>query len=143
MKHTMITLSILFILTACSVEPVPINYGQDQCHFCKMTIVDQQHSAEFVTTKGKAYKFDAIECMMKELKTRDDSELKFILIADYDAPKKLVDASMAYYLVSENIPSPMGAYLSGFESREARDRILKENDGLAYDWNELKAKFSK
>ncbi len=142
MIRSVITLSVLLVLSACSIEPAMINYGSDQCHFCKMTIVDQQHSAQFVTKKGKAFKFDAIECMMKELKVRDSSDMAFVLVADYNAPGTLADATAAHYLVSENIPSPMGAYLSGFESKEVRDRTQKENEGVSYDWNELKAKFS-
>ncbi|MFY0625530.1 MAG: nitrous oxide reductase accessory protein NosL [Reichenbachiella sp.] len=128
---------------SCSIEPAVINYGSDQCHFCKMTIVDQQHAAQFVTNKGKAHKFDAIECMMKELKVRNESDIKFILISDYETPKKLVDAQSAYYLVSEKIPSPMGAYLSGFANQETRDWMQKENDGSVYDWIQLKKEFSK
>lgn len=41
------------LLWSCSIAPEPINYGQDGCHFCKMTIVDKVHAAEIVTTKGK------------------------------------------------------------------------------------------
>ena len=49
------------LLAACQPSPKPIEYGSDMCDYCKMTIVDQQHAAELVTTKGKAFKFDAIE----------------------------------------------------------------------------------
>ena len=58
-------LLIILILVGCKVDPNPIEYGADACHFCSMTIVDRQHAAEFVTKKGKAFKFDATECMMK------------------------------------------------------------------------------
>lgn len=134
--------ALLIFLVSCTVEPSEINYGTDQCHFCKMTIVDQQHAAQFVTSKGRAHKFDAIECMMKELKVMEDSEIAILLIAAYDAPKKLIEAESAHYLVSQNIPSPMGAYLSGFESEEVRDFTKNENEGIVYDWDGLKNKFS-
>jgi len=49
-------LSGLFLFTGCKVEPEPINYGKDQCHFCKMNIVDKQHAAQSSTQQatGKA-----------------------------------------------------------------------------------------
>ena len=50
---------LLFIVTivSCDVKPQAIAYGEDACHFCRMTIVDRQHSAELVTVKGKVYKY--------------------------------------------------------------------------------------
>ena len=45
-------------LSSCNIQPQPINYGEDACHFCKMNIIDKQHAAQIVTSKGKAFKFD-------------------------------------------------------------------------------------
>ena len=39
-----------------------------------MTIVDRQHAAEAVTSKGKVFKFDAIECMVCLLYTSDAAD---------------------------------------------------------------------
>lgn len=54
---------LLFVLTSCSNKIQDINYGSDSCDFCSMGIVDQGHASQLVTTKGKNFKFDAIECM--------------------------------------------------------------------------------
>ena len=40
---------LLLLTTGCKVEPKPIAYGKEGCHFCSMTIVDQQHAAQIVT----------------------------------------------------------------------------------------------
>ena len=134
-------ISILALtLTACTAEPVPINYGQDACHFCKMNIVDRQHAAEIVTQKGKAYKYDAIECMVQDLPKWPETEVAFYLITDYDVPAKLVDATQATYLISENIPSPMGANLSGFEQKEKAIQTQELKGGKLYSWTSLKEK---
>lgn len=125
------------VLMACNVEPEPINYGTDICEYCHMTIVDKQHGAEIVTQKGRAYKFDAIECMMNYRKTIDDSTVKFYLINDYTEPGKLVDATSSTFLISENIPSPMGAFLSGILSKEDAGKLQSEQDGTLYTWGEL------
>ena len=48
----------LLLLNGCSKGPKPIDYGNDGCHFCKMTIVDKIHGSELITEKGKVFKFD-------------------------------------------------------------------------------------
>ncbi len=60
------------LLSSCQPRPEPIHYGQDACDFCRMTIVDKQHAAQMVTEKGRVYKYDAIECMLNDLKTGTD-----------------------------------------------------------------------
>ena len=140
-------LNIIFLLitatifTSCSVEPVPIEYGQDACHFCKMNIVDRQHAAEIVTKKGRAFKYDAIECMMQDRKNWEETDIAFYMMTDYSVPGNLVDATKAFYLISENIPSPMGANLSGFESKENAEQTQQEQTGELLTWAELKEKY--
>jgi copper chaperone NosL len=132
---------ILCFFFSCSVAPEPINYGQDACHFCKMTIVDQQHSAQYVTKKGKQFKFDAIECMVNELSEKGIDEIAFLLVADYHDPGQMTPAFEATYLISKEIKSPMGADLTGFASEQQALESQKENGGKLYSWKELLEKF--
>lgn len=132
-----------FLIASCAVKESPIKYGMDACNFCKMNIVDRQHAAEIVTKKGKAFKFDAIECMIREIKEKDEDEIALFLINDYNNPGKLVDAQSATYLISENLPSPMGANLTGFLNKSDADLVLKEKNGSIYTWTELKELFYK
>src|SRR5690606_18561210 len=113
-----IFLSIITLLFAsCNVSPQPINFGSDACHFCNMTIVDRQHASQLVTTKGKAFKYDAIECMVHSLQDEfKNTEMAHYLVADFNQPGELTDATKASYLVSEKLQSPMGANLSAFLS---------------------------
>ena len=139
-----ILLSLLFIsfcLIGCTVKESPIVYGKDACNFCKMNIVDNQHAAEIVTKKGKPYKYDAIECMVEELQSRDEKEIALFLITDYSDPGKLVDATTATYLISEKLPSPMGANLTGFKEKQDAEKIANEKTGNLYSWSELKGMF--
>ncbi len=135
-----VTLAIL-LLVSCEVSPKPIDYGSDGCHFCSMTIVDQQHAAEIVTKKGKAYKFDAVECMMNHLKDIDINTIGLFLVNDYLTPGELVDAKESTFLISKEIPSPMGEYLSAFRSRDVAEQIEAENKGELYTWEELLTRF--
>ena len=136
----LLQLSLLLLLVGCEIKPEKINYGTDACHFCKMTIVDTQHAAQFVTTKGKAYKFDAIECMVNQLKSWDGPKIKLTLVSDYSNQAELIDAKDATYLISESIPSPMGAFLSSFKKKENAERIKSESGGEILTWTQLQSK---
>ena len=138
---TFLALSLLFFMS-CSVEPEKINYGSDACHFCQMTIVDQQHSAQYVTSKGKQFKFDAIECMLNEFSEKTTENINVILIADYGNPGSMTDAKNATYLISPEIKSPMGAFLSAFSDEDKAKKALQENSGKLYTWTSIKDKYS-
>jgi len=131
-------LSILIILCSffsCSKTPQPINYGTDMCHFCQMTIVTKTHAAQMVTTKGKQYKFDAIECMIRFLEDKQDIMASGnLFIANYNQPGTMIDAKTATYAVCEEITSPMGANLSGFKNTETAKKIINGRPAQYYDW---------
>lgn len=141
MKYTATLLLIFLMLGACKVEPEPINYGSDACHYCSMTIVDKQHAAEFVTDTGKAFKFDAIECMMNGLKDSDGTQIALYLVTDFENAGQLIDGRKATYLISKNISSPMGGNLSAFENREAADMVQSEQTGELFTWQDLRRRF--
>ena len=133
---------ILIYLVACSAKPRPIEFGNDNCKFCDMTIMDNKHAAELVTVKGKVFKFDAIECMLRYIARTDKQEYAYQLIADYSSPGELVNAEQSMYLISKNLPSPMGAFLSGFLSDEAAKLAMEENGGVLYSWEQIKEKIN-
>ena len=129
--------ALLLVFTSCNVGPEAINYGSDGCHFCKMTIVDKVHAAEIVTNKGKVYKFDASECMIHFMKEFDNAEIKLSLSNNYTEPEALIDATKATFLISKNIPSPMGAFLSAFKTEKEAQKFQTEKGGTLYSWNQL------
>src|SRR5690606_9529123 len=138
MRYVVLSLTLL-LLVACQVEPQKIEYGTDACHFCDMTIVAPQHASQMVTSKGKAYKYDAIECMVHSLKDEfKDTEMAYILVADFDRPGELINASDAGYLVSEEIKSPMGENLSAFNGKEAAEKAKEKFTGKVFTWEEIK-----
>ncbi|KAA5827702.1 hypothetical protein FPF71_02350 [Algibacter amylolyticus] len=139
LKHYSI-FALLLLILSCNVSPEPINYGSDGCQFCKMTIVDKIHAAEIVTKKGKVYKFDATECMINFLKDFDTSEIQLYLSNNYTTPEALIDATKATFLISKNIPSPMGAFLSAFKSENDAKNVQADKGGELYSWETLLAK---
>ncbi|NAS10491.1 nitrous oxide reductase accessory protein NosL [Poritiphilus flavus] len=125
------------VLLSCRVGPEPIKYGYDGCHYCSMTIVDRQHGAELVTEKGKVYKFDAIECMINFRGELGNGNVALFLCNSHDQPEELIHAREATFLISEGIPSPMGAFLTAFSSRSAAEQAQNIHEGELYDWNAL------
>ncbi len=128
---------LLLAFWSCSPEVEPIEFGKDQCDFCRMGIVDPKFAAQAVTKKGRNYKFDAIECLVGFLKDKDEATMAYLLVADYTT-QQMTDAKKATYLISDQIHSPMGASLCAFANKEDAEKAQKELGGQLYDWNSLK-----
>lgn len=138
MKRFLIVGIISILLVSCNTKPEQIEYGTDACHFCNMTIVDRQHASQIVTSKGKAFKYDAIECMLNSLNDdMSDSEIAHYLVADFNQPGQLMDATLSSYLISDQISSPMGANLSAFENEKAAQKAKEKFTGEIFSWEAI------
>lgn len=131
-----IWLTCLFII-ACKPQVTDINYHEDECVFCRMKISDPNFGAELVTSKGKVYKFDSAECMLRQFLSDRNVEYAYVMVTDYTKPHVLIEAQKATFLVSENLPSPMGGNLSSYENREIASKMLQEKTGKLYDFEEI------
>ncbi|MEG9326802.1 nitrous oxide reductase accessory protein NosL [Salinimicrobium catena] len=132
-----IYLVFLTILVSCSQEPEPIDYGNEACHFCEMTIVNPAFSAQAVSTKGKQYKYDAIECMVNDL-LQKDIEMAVLKVADHSRPGSMIDAEKAAFIINDSIKSPMGANLAALK----RSEVSPNNEsGRVLTWAELNDHF--
>jgi copper chaperone NosL len=137
LRTTLILFGCLWI-AACDISPSAIEYGADQCHACKMTISNHRFGAELVTTKGKVYKYDAIECLVPVVRQNGEDHYAYILVTDCDTPGNLMDARSSTFLISENLPSPMGGNLSAYSSQEAAAEALATYGGEVFSWEALK-----
>lgn len=142
-NHLIILITTLLLAVSCTVKPKEISYGNDHCHFCDMTIVDETHSAQYVTKKGKPFVFDAIECLVSEIsEQKNEDKMELVLVANFNDPGNLINATSAYFLISEKIKSPMGANLSAFNSQDDAVKAQNNFGGEVYSWEELKVKFN-
>lgn len=144
MKKSFLILCLPLLLSvSCSVGPQPIEYGSDQCIQCAMTIMDHRYGTEIVTSTGKAYKFDSVECLVDFLREREGKGEKFthILITPFNHPKTLEDAVKAHYLHSNNLPSPMGMYLTAFKDEATALSFMEQFGGKVYCWEGLNENF--
>ena len=133
----------MFLMTSCSNGPEPISFGEDGCAFCKMTIVDTKFGAEIVSTKGKVYKFDALECMLgfENKGYIESKDIKAHYVIDASQPAILVEADKVQYLQSENLPSPMGGNVSAFQDVNVLEQMHSEFSGKMLDWSGVKEAF--
>ena len=127
-------------LAACRPSPEPINYGMDKCVYCTMTVMDNRFGAEAVTDKGKVFKFDAMECLVIFTDSHPESmdRIKFLLTNSFDKPGEFIDARNCYYLVSPNMPSPMGMNINAFADSVAVYKQQQMNTGKVLKFAELK-----
>lgn len=143
MKNRLIFFSIgILIFTSCSTEPEKIILGSDACAFCSMTIVDSRHAAQYVTLKGKQFKFDAVECMLNRFSEITTENMDVILVSDYANPGSMTDAKTATFLISKEIKSPMGAYLSTFSDVENAYKFVESDGDRLFNWTSIKENFS-
>lgn len=142
MKYSLIVASTL-LLVGCNVEPVPLRYGKDFCHTCKMTLSDEKFGGEVVTTKGKVYVFDDTNCMISFLNSGylEDSEVKYKLIADYTQPNKLIPVEHSFFLKSDEIRSPMNSAIAAFDNETAMKEYKKKWNAIYLGWGELQTEF--
>jgi copper chaperone NosL len=130
---------LVLVLASCSTKPEAIVLGKDQCHFCKMTIVDEQFGAELVTKKGKVYKFDDMKCFLDYYNSGHESQdiYEHKLVVDFAGNGALIDAAGAHYLTSPEIRSPMNGQVAAFQSKPAMDEANKQWNGNHVSWEEL------
>jgi copper chaperone NosL len=143
MKRLILIGALALAALSCAPKPQPIEYGSDMCYFCKMSIVDNQHAAMAVTSKGKNYKFDAIECLVPFLQADQSTAYAYLLVNDYEAPGAVLPAEASYYLISPAIPSPMGAFLSAFSSQERAEAAQVQHGGTVYDWAGIRQRLAR
>ncbi len=106
-----------------------------------MSIVDAQFAAEWVTKKGRVYKYDAIECLARQL-SKAQQLSSYELVCNYLSPGEWIEVSEATFLISPKIPSPMGGYLSAFASLAEAQAVQTQNGGELFTWHQILVKFN-
>lgn len=130
-------------LVSCTAEPEPLQYGEDACHTCKMTLMDKKFGAELVSNKGKVFKFDDVNCMLTYYHSNDTQPTEFShrLVVDFSQPSKLIDAADAFYLKSPAVKSPMASQIAAFEQKDKMEQAKNELKGIYLVWGELVSQF--
>lgn len=114
-------LPVLFVSCSVNDKPQPVKLGEEDCVACQMTIVEGQFACEFITDKGKCFKFDDLSCLFTYLAKNniDENSILKIYVGDYEQPEKLIDLKTAALVLGADIKSPMGGGVAAFSDREA------------------------
>ncbi len=134
---SIVIFAVFVSLYSCAQDAKPIAYNSDNCALCKMQISDARFGAELISDKGKIFTFDSAECMFRYLKKNKETSFSKILVTDYNQPNQLIDATHALFLISENLPSPMGADLSAYGTTKEAEMSMKKNGGVLYSFDEV------
>jgi len=130
--------------SSCVIGKEPIQYGKDNCHYCKMTLTDKRFGSEVVTTKGKVFKFDDLNCLIAFLNSGEveQKNVAQVLTIDFNKPDLFVDVRQAFFLQSAAIKSPMRGDVASFSIQKDLEAVkLKVGDGKELLWDVVKSGF--
>ncbi len=130
-------LALIFLVISCQKQPEAINYQNEDCANCQMTISDNRFGSELITTKGKIFKFDSIECLVSYMHNIKSNEIHSMWVTDFVNPSNLINIKRAYFLKSDRIQSPMGLNICAFSDTSSLNKIMKESGGNLLIWEEL------
>lgn len=137
-KLYMVTLLAIFTMASCKrAEPQAIKINKDKCDFCEMTISNGKFAAEILTQKGRVYKFDDLQCMLRYKTENNNITIQTMYVNDYTANNKLIEASTAYYLKHESFKSPMRGNYAAFASETICKQKATELMVDLHTWEQL------
>ncbi|HEX5131649.1 MAG TPA: nitrous oxide reductase accessory protein NosL [Candidatus Krumholzibacteria bacterium] len=138
----LVSLAMLAVLASgCSKEPLAIAFGTDACEYCAMTISNERYGAAFVTSRGRTHKFDSVECMLQAQMPGEkfaDSKIHMMYAVPYEFKGTLLPIDKVIFLVSEDMPSPMGANITAFSSKEDAEHVQEIKGGEIMGFDALK-----
>ncbi len=118
--------------------PAPIAWGEDACHFCKMTLVQKGFAAERINAKSKIYKYDSIKCLLADIKARPLGADEQVYVSDWSRPEaEMLTAQTAVFLKGGSISSPMGSALAGFAAKDSALAFRERIGGEIMEWERL------
>ena len=136
MKHFLLIIFICVLMPGCKSGSEKINFGEEECVYCRMTISNPKFGALLITDKGRMRKYDAVECMVNDIQENDPSYQKLLVVV-HDDPEKLREADSVFFAISKKYRSPMGANLAAFLSANSIPDSIK-----ILSWSEVVRKIA-
>ncbi|MEX0648848.1 MAG: nitrous oxide reductase accessory protein NosL [Balneolaceae bacterium] len=133
-----LTVLSAFVLWGCEPKPQPIQYGNEECAYCRMIITDAEFASQIVNNQGRSYKFDSVECMAAfELTSGNKNNIHSKWVPDFQNNNEWINAESAVFLHSETLRSPMGLYLSAYSSPADAEAMRSEYGGEIMSYREV------
>ncbi|GBD91444.1 nosL [bacterium BMS3Abin04] len=127
----------IVLFQSCQNTPEKIDYGKDICAECNMGIVERGYGAELISSKGKVYKFDSIECLANYYLKNKSKEVGSLWVTDFASNKKFIPAVNAIYIKNDKIHSPMGLNVLAVETIKEKDSIIDNYGGKVLNWKDI------
>lgn len=120
--------------SACAANP-HIAFGVDTCAECRMAIADRRFGAVLVTSTGKAFEFDSVDCLLKHLEGNTGLEARGAWVVDASKPGTLIPAAKATFVRQGALRPPMGSTVafSSLEAARSTTGITSET----FEWRDL------
>jgi copper chaperone NosL len=140
-----VTMGALMLLPGCNSGPQPIDFGKDSCAECNMTIVDKRFGAEFVTGKGKVFKFDDVNCMVEFIEraphSSDTAGKRFIVA--FNGGGGLSNVDQMVFVKHKKLRSPMRSHVAAFPDNASAQAVLDDlgEGGAFLTWDDIMKEF--
>lgn len=137
---------LVLLLAACTAKPVQptapeIHYGEDMCSDCGMIINEPRFAAAYAAQEGEgAYQtfiFDDIGDMLHHMQNNLTLTGAGWWVHDYES-EEWIDATAAWFVVSDQIKSPMNHGLAAFAAQAAAKQLAAELGGEVFDWDKVR-----
>lgn len=141
-SRSLITIPLLIVsllfATCANHGPAEMHYGEDRCDYCKMHIADAAFGSQLITGKGKAFKFDSIECLAAyEWDHADDLKNATRWLGNINSPGAFLSGADAVVVHGRDLRSPMGLGLAATASEEEARRLAAETNGEVISWTHV------
>ena len=135
----------IFVFAACGrgegkIQPAEIHYGEDLCAECGMIISDPKFassiSKEIGAGRYQTVAFDDIGDMLAYLDKHPEEKVVGWFVHDYET-EEWIDATTAFFVVSEEVKSPMNHGIAAHAQKSAAEAMAQKSDGQLFTWQEV------
>lgn len=137
----MLSMAVLvpLLTLACDIRPEPVHVGSEECAHCSMLISDRRFAAQLLNVRGKAFKFDSVECLRSFVQagTVPATDVHSVWVTDLEAGDGWIAAADAAFLSSPELRTPMGGGLAAFASAGDARGMAEGLGGVVLTWQEL------
>lgn len=138
-------LMALILLSACGrgeseIRPGAIHYGEDVCAECGMIINEPKFASSISKEIGEGrYQtviFDDIGDMLAYLHQHNEEKIVGWFVHDYET-EEWIDATTAYFVVSEQVRSPMNHGIAACSQQADAAAMAEKVQGTVVNWDEV------
>lgn len=120
------------LFSSCSKGPKPIEYGKDDCSFCKMTVMDKRFAVEIISRKGKVFIMDDLICARQFITSGglEVGEVESVYVSNFNGQNDLLLLKNSFLVKSPSINGPMQGHEGVFATENEANDFIQKNEGI-------------